>query len=81
MTKTSLPYELQGLTRAEWERLVDECAIDQETEIICRMYVFQRQPQNLIADRLQEYGIFISRSTVTRRWREFVERAASKRRS
>ena len=81
MTRLSLPKELQGLTRTEWDLLVSECALDEETELIARMYIFRRMPQNLIADMLQEHGIYISRPKVTRRWREFIERAVENRKS
>ena len=32
-------------------------------------------PQEMIADKLQEHGVYISRPTVTRRCREIIERA------
>ena len=71
----ALPQELSDLTRSEWDRLVEETAIDAETALIVNMYLFERKPQNLIADLLQEYGIYLSRPTVTRRWKNFVSRA------
>lgn len=75
MIRIALPKELQSLSRSEWDRLIGEAAIDDESALIADMYIHGRRSQTMIADLLQEHGIYLSQATVSRRWKEFLERA------
>lgn len=73
--RAKLPEELRRLRRSEWEHVLAEANFSEECELIARMYLLHGIPQEMIADRLQEHGIYISRPTVSRRCHEIIERA------
>ena len=74
-TRAKLPIELQRLRTSEWERVLAEANLSEECLMIARMYLLRGIPQEMIADKLQEHGVYLSRPTVTRRCREIIERA------
>nr|DAI67784.1 MAG TPA: FocB protein-alpha, helix-turn-helix, TRANSCRIPTION.4A [Caudoviricetes sp.] len=62
MARISLPPALQGLTRGEMERVIEQANVGAENEKIARLYFVDRLPQVDIAAEL-----YLGRATVQRR--------------
>ena len=69
MARISLPPALQGLTRGEMERVIEQANVGAENERIARLYYIDRLPQ---ADVAAE--VYLARATIKRRLPKIVEK-------
>ena len=74
--RISLPPALQGLTRGEMERVIEQANVGTENERIARLYYIDKLPQVDVAAEL-----FLGRATVQRRLPDILQKIeiASKR--
>ena len=67
--RISLPPALQGLTRGEMERVIEQANVGAENERIARLYYIDKLPQ---ADVAAE--VYLAQATIKRRLPKIVEK-------